>query len=126
MPEKNKIIFWTSTILIVVLEIVLPYVGSGSTEFIQKVEHLGYPAYFGTALMCFQIAGGFILLYPKLPALIKEFTYAAFAIDFIAAFVSIWAIDGLISETTYPLIALAVLLISYVYYQKLSEVKVAL
>ncbi|HMV23434.1 MAG TPA: DoxX family protein [Saprospiraceae bacterium] len=119
--RKNKIIFWMATISIVVLEIILPFIAAGSTEIIRKVEHLGYPAAFGFILMSFKIIGGFVLLYPRVPNIIKEFVYAGFAIDFIAAFVSVWAVDGIVQETVYPLIALGVLSISYMYYQKLSE-----
>jgi hypothetical protein len=49
--------------------------------------------------------------------------YVAFAIDFISAFIAYASIDGLVFNTFSPLINLALLIISYVYYHKLQNAK---
>lgn len=58
------------------------------------ITHLGYPGYFGTVLMVFKVLGSLALIVPTVPKRIKEWEYAGFAIDFIAAFVSICVVDG--------------------------------
>jgi hypothetical protein len=56
-----------------------------------------------------------------IPKRVKEWAYAGFAIDFIAAFVSIWVVDGLMLLTFFPLVILGILAVSYIYYHKLND-----
>jgi len=85
------------------------------------IRHLGYPDYFGTALMVFKVLGALALIIPMVPKRFKEWAYAGFAFDFIFAMISHVAVDGITGETFMPLIAVAILAVSYVYYHKLSE-----
>lgn len=117
--KRDKIIFWIATLLIVIFEGVLPALTAQSDEAKEGLKHLGYPEYFGVMLMFFKIIGALVLLLPKLPPTLKEFAYAGFGIDFIAAFVSIWAVDGLVPTAVFPLVAMTILLISYFYYHKI-------
>ena len=71
-------------------------------------------------LTVFKVLGALALIIPQVPARVKEWAYAGFAIDFISAFVSIWAVDGVSGMTFFPLIVLGVLIVSYVYYHKLK------
>jgi hypothetical protein len=50
--------------------------------------------------------------------------YAGFVFDFIFAFVSHWAVDGFGGQSIFPLIVLAILLVSYVTYHKLQGTKI--
>jgi hypothetical protein len=70
-------------------------------------------------LTVFKVLGTLSLIIPKVPARIKEWAYACFAIDFIAASVSHWAVDGFGGEAIFPLIVLLILIGSYVSYHKL-------
>ena len=101
--KRDKIIFWIATLLIVIFEGVLPALTAQSDEAKEGLKHLGYPEYFGVMLMFFKIIGALVLLLPKLPPTLKEFAYAGFGIDFIAAFVSIWAVDGLVPTAVFPI-----------------------
>jgi hypothetical protein len=88
---------------------------------IQGITHLGYPIYFATLLTVFKVLGSLALVIPMVPKRIKEWAYAGFAIDFISAFISTWVVDGLMLLTFFPLVVLAILVVSYIYYHKLND-----
>src|SRR3989338_2060360 len=122
--KTQKILFWTSTILIALFEGVMPALTSQTELAKEGIRHLGYPEYFGNALVVFKVLGVLVLLIPKIPARIKEWAYAGFAFDFIFATISHGAVDGISGQTFFPLIVLAVLMVSYVYYHKLNDAPV--
>ena len=118
--KTNKIIFWTATILIFLFEGVMPALTS-QTEFAKEgVRHLGYSDYFGNALVVFKILGSLILVIPQLPKRVKEWAYAGFTLDFLFASISHYAVDGFDFQTIFPLIVLAILMVSYIYFHKLN------
>lgn len=119
--KRNKIIFWTATILIFLFEGVMPAFTSQTEMAKEGIRHLGYPEYFGIALTVFKVLGAIILIVPKAPKRIKEWAYAGFGFDFIFASISHWAVDGFGMEAMFPWIVFAVLAVSYVYYHKLSD-----
>ena len=116
--KKINIIYWTATILIFLFEGVMPALTSQTEMAKEGISHLGYPAYFGLMLTIFKVLGSLALIIPKVPARVKEWAYAGFTFNFIAAFISHWAVDGFSGQTCFPLIVLAVLIVSYVYYHK--------
>lgn len=124
--KSTKIIFWVTTGLIFLFEGVMPALTSQSELAKEGIRHLGYPDYFGVMLTVFKVLGALILIIPKIPNRIKEWAYAGFAIDFIAAFVSLAAVDGFSGITLIPIIALLILIISYVNYHKLNDELVAI
>jgi hypothetical protein len=120
--NKNKLLFWIPTVLIFLFEGVMPALTSQTELAKEGIRHLGYPAYFGNALVFFKVAGALTLVIPKLPWRLKEWAYAGFAFDFIFATISHGVIDGLVFDSFLPLILLAVLAVSYSYYHKLKPV----
>jgi DoxX-like family len=122
--NKDKIIYWTTTGLIFLFEGVMPALTSQSDMAKEGIRHLGYPEYFGTALAVFKVVGAILLIVPQLPKRVKEWAYAGFAFDFLFASISHVAVDGLTSMSFFPLIVLAVLMVSYIYYHKLNPAKV--
>ena len=119
--KTNKIIFWTSTILIFLFEGVMPALTSQTELAKEGIRHLGYPEYFGNALVVFKILGVIILVVPQIPKRLKEWAYAGFTFDFLFASISHYAVDGLDFQTFFPLIVLAVLMVSYVFYHKINS-----
>lgn len=119
--KKNKIIFWLATGFIFLFEGVMPALTSNSQLAIDGIRHLGYPDYFRIMLTIFKIVGVLMLVIPAVPARIKEWAYAGFAIDFIAAAVSHWAVDGFGGQTVFPLVVLGILAVSYIHYHKLRS-----
>lgn len=119
--KKNKIIFWVTTTLIFLFEGVMPAL-TGHTEMAKEgIRHLGYPEYFGTMLVVFKVLGTLVLMIPQIPARIKEWAYAGFAIDFIAACISLIAVDGVSGLSFFPLIPLVILIVSYIYFHKINS-----
>lgn len=119
--KKHKIIFWVATTFIFLFEGVMPALTSHTELAREGIRQLGYPAYFGTMLTVFKVAGAVVIMFPKFPARLKEWAYAGMTFEFIAASVSNAAVYGLGFEAAMPLIILAILAISYIYHHKLQR-----
>jgi hypothetical protein len=125
-PSKSTVItYWAATTFIFLFEGVMPALYSQSELGKEGVRHLGYPDYFGLALVVFKIAGSILIMIPSLPKRVKEWVYAGFAFDFIFACISHWVVDGMGFQTIMPLIILAILVVSYVTYHKIYGLKLA-
>jgi hypothetical protein len=118
--KKDKLIFWTSTIIIALFEGLMPALTSQTELAKEGIRHLGYPEYFGNALVVFKVLGVIAIVLPKVPARIKEWAYAGFAFDFLFATISHGVVDGINGQTFFPLIVFGILAVSYIYYHKLS------
>ncbi|MCD0467066.1 DoxX family protein [Flavobacterium sp. ENC] len=121
--KKAKIIFWITTIIIFLFEGVMPALTSQSELAKEGIRHLGYPEYFGNALVVFKVLGVLALVIPQVPNRIKEWAYAGFTFDFLFASISHFAVDGFGFQSFFPLIILVILLISYFYYHKIERHK---
>ena len=117
--KTTKILFWTTTIIIFLFEGVMPALTSQTELAKEGIRHLGYPAYFGMALVVFKVVGTIILILPQVSARIKEWAYAGFGFDFIFASISHFAVDGMDFQSFFPLIIFGILIVSYVNYRKL-------
>jgi uncharacterized membrane protein YphA (DoxX/SURF4 family) len=119
--KSTKIIYWITTILIVLFEGLMPALTFNSDLAKQGISHLGYPDYFRVAFTGFKVAGAILLILPQVSRRLKEWAYAGFTFDFLFAFISYAAVDGLANGATwFPLIVLAVLMVSYICYNKLQ------
>ncbi len=121
--KKSNILFWITTGMIFLFEGVMPALTSQTQMAKEGIRHLGYPEYFGVMLAVFKVLGSIVLIVPQIPARIKEWAYAGFAIDFIAAAVSLWAVDGLNATVALPLVAFGILAVSYIQYHQLLAAK---
>lgn len=119
--KNAKIIFWTTTIIVFIMEGLIPAFTSQSELAKQGISHLGYPPYFGNALVVFKVLGALILIIPQAPKRIKELAYAGFTFDFLFASISHFVIDGMSFQSFFPLIFLAILGVSYTYYHKTNQ-----
>jgi len=113
----SKYFYWGSTILIALLAAL-----SGAMYFVAQMpaetfERLGYPDYFRVLLGIGKLMGAAALLLP-LPRSLKEWTYAAFTIDFTAAFISHLAVGDPIGTAIMPVITLLILMASYTGFHK--------
>jgi hypothetical protein len=122
--KKDKIIFWTATTLIALFEGLMPALTSQTELAKEGIRHLGYPEYFGNALVVFKVAGVLALIIPQVPKRVKEWAYAGFAFDFLFAIISHAAVDGINGQTFFPLVVLGVLIVSYVYFHKINANKI--
>ena len=119
--KSTKIIYWTTTTLIFLFEGLMPALTSQTEMAKEGLNHLGYPAYFGLALVVFKVLGTLALIIPQVPKTLKEWAYAGFVFDFIFAAISHWAVDGFGMDAVFPLIIMAVLLVSYRSYHQLQS-----
>ena len=119
--KKDKWIFWIVTGIIVLFDGVMPAFTFQSEMAKEGIRHLGYPDYFGVMLTVFKVLGALALIIPYIPKRVKEWAYAGFAIDFISAFVSTWAVDGLSAMTFFPIVFLGLLTLSYVYWNRINK-----
>jgi hypothetical protein len=119
--KTTKIVYWTATIIIFLMEGLIPAFTSQTQLAKEGIRHLGYPEYFGNALVVFKVLGTLALLLPKVSDRIKEWAYAGFAFDFIFACISHWTVDGFGAQTLLPLLFLGILLTSYIFYNKLKN-----
>jgi hypothetical protein len=71
-------------------------------------------------LAVFKVLGSLALVLPVVPKRVKEWAYAGFGFDFISAFISLVVVDGLNAAALFPVVALVVLVVSYVSYHKLN------
>lgn len=119
--KKDKIIFWVSTSLISLFEGVMPALTSQTEMAKEGIRHLGYPEYFGVALVVFKVLGVLALMIPAVPKWLKEWAYAGFVFDFLFASISHTVIDGWGFGTLFPILVMGVLMVSYTYYHKLNQ-----
>lgn len=121
--KKNKIIFWTATIIIALWEAVMPM-----ATWITVPEYmtfgtkaLGYPDYFAFTLAIAKVLGVIAIVYTKTPTILKEWAYAGLSFTLIFAFLSHLMVDKNIGFMLMPLAFLGVLTVSYIYNKKLKS-----
>lgn len=117
--KTTKITYWACTTIIFLFEGLLPALTSHTPIAVEGIRHLGYPDYFRVMLTVFKVLGALALMLPIVKGRFKEWAYAGFGITFISAAVSHGMIDGLNFQTFFPLIILAILVISYLSYHKI-------
>ena len=122
--KKNKIIFWTATILIALWEAVMPI-----STWILAPEYmtigtkaLGYPDYFAYALVIAKILGVIAITYPKTPEKLREWAYAGLTFTLVFAFISHACVDKNIVYMIMPLAVLGILALSYFYKDNIQTV----
>jgi uncharacterized membrane protein len=91
-PEKSQrgklIVYWITTVLIAFVLISGGIVElANSKEAIDGMLSLGYPVYFTHLLGYWKIAGGIVLLAPRL-SLVKEWAYVGVFLDMTGAFMT--------------------------------------
>ncbi|MGB7068218.1 MAG: DoxX family protein [Pyrinomonadaceae bacterium] len=118
--KTTKIIYWTTTIIIFLMEGVIPALTSQTELAKQGISHLGYPEYFGNALVVFKVLGVLAVIIPQVPMRIKEWAYAGIGFIFLFASISHAAVDGFGFQAILPLIFFGILSVSYIYYHRLN------
>ncbi|MCW5910103.1 MAG: DoxX family protein [Cyclobacteriaceae bacterium] len=121
--KKNKIIFWTATIIIALWEAVMPMATwiFASEYMTFGTKALGYPDYFAYSLAIAKVLGVIAITYPKAPVKLKEWAYAGLSFTLIFAFISHAFVDKNIGYMIMPLAFLGILAVSYFYNQKIKN-----
>lgn len=121
--KRTKILYWTFTGLVFLLDGLLPALTSHTELARQGISHLGYPDYFRVMLTFFKVAGAAVLVFPQFKGRIKEWAYAGFSFNFLSAAISHAVVDGFDGQTVFPVVMLAILALSYFNYHKLNETR---
>ncbi len=117
--RTNKIIYWICTGLLA-LFILSGAFFMNSQMAIEGTRHLGLPEWFRWELNIGHVIGGLLLIIP-VGKRIKEWNYAALGIDYISALIAHLAVDGPVPVSFSPLVTMALLVGSYIYYHKLKD-----
>ncbi|MEO6188812.1 MAG: DoxX family protein [Ginsengibacter sp.] len=119
VSKAVKITYWVTTSIISLWELSGAFFIDSELAK-QGMRHLQLPEWFRWEVSIGHIIGGILLIVPIAPR-IKEWTYVAFGIDFISAFIAYASIDGAVDTLLYPLVMLVLLVISYVSYHKIYQ-----
>ncbi|MCR4032097.1 MULTISPECIES: DoxX family protein [Flavobacterium] len=115
--KKTKKIYWTVTVVSMIMIIVPPYF-LPNNQLEETIHRLGYPNYFRSELDILKIVGAIVILIPSFPTMFKEWAYVGFGILLLSASLAHFVTDG-IAEGFPPLIPFIVLSVSYYYFRKL-------
>ncbi len=121
--KKDKIIYWTATIFILLFEGVMPL---GTLLFAPQyatagTEPLGYPNYFAYALIVCKVLGVIAITLPQVSPKLKEWAYAGFTFNLLFAALSHAVVDGNIGFVIMPIVILGILAVSYYYAGKIKN-----
>lgn len=121
--STNKIVFWITSGFLFLFEGVMPVTAwiFAPTSVTTGAIALGFPAYFAYVLIVFKLLGAIALIIPTLPRQIKEWAYAGLAFNFICASISHFIVNGSQFVSFFPLIILAILVVSYLQYFKVYQ-----
>lgn len=80
--------FWVFTVLFALQMGFTAYAQLRLPQVAETFVHLGFPAYFRVELSWAKLAGLAVLLIPMVPARLKEWAYAGFAITLVSALIA--------------------------------------
>jgi hypothetical protein len=87
--------FWIATLLFALQMGFTAYAQLRIPQVATAFVHLGFPAYFRVELAWAKFVGLVVLLVPMVPAWMKEWAYAGFAITLVSALIAHFAVgDG--------------------------------
>ena len=116
--KTDKIIYWASTGLICAFMAMSCFMYfSKSPQLMESIKTVGIPYYFIVLLGIFKALGILALLFSKWNTL-KEWAYAGFTFTFVGA---VWVHTATNTPFVGALVALALLAVSYIYWNKLKK-----
>jgi hypothetical protein len=129
--KKDRIIYWTTTsiVLAVMVFSIINFTFLQGVPFPEGgFVHLHLPNYFRIELTIAKTLGVLALLIPSVPTKIKEFAYFGFGITLLSAIIAHFSVGDASRSVLFildPLGFFVVLVVSYVYFEKLTAAKVA-
>lgn len=117
--KATKITYYATTGLISFAMLFSTYTYLTKPELKEAFQHLGFPDYFRVELAIAKFIAAIALWLPV--RLLKETAYIGLSISFVSAFIAHIAVGDPIGHIIYPLVILAILIVSYVTYAKTSN-----
>lgn len=117
--NTTKITYYATTGLISFAMLFSTYAYLTKPELKGAFQHLGFPDYFRIELAIAKFIAAIALWLPV--RLVKEAAYIGLAINFVSACIAHVAVGDPIGAIIYPVVVLAILIVSYVTYTKTSN-----
>jgi DoxX-like family len=114
--------FWISTALFALQMSFTAYAQLRLPQVAEAFAHLGFPAYFRIELSWAKLAGVAALLVPMVPARLKEWAYAGFAITLVSALVAHLTVGDGVEKWSWPAGTAVLWGVSYFFFRRLSSV----
>ena len=114
--------FWISTALFALQMGFTAYAQLKLPQVAAAFTHLGFPAYFRVELSWAKFAGLAALLIPMVPARIKEWAYAGFAITLVSALIAHLAAGDGVAAWGWAVGTGVLWLLSYFFWRRLQAV----
>jgi hypothetical protein len=111
--------FWIATALFCLQMGFTAYAQLRLPQVAQAFQHLGFPDYFRVELSCAKLLGVALLLLP-VPARLREWAYAGFAIDLASALVAHLAVGDGPAAWGWAAATGALWAVSYIFWRRLS------
>src|SRR5262249_8151408 len=117
---KTKLVYWLTTIPLLFF-----MAGGGVADALHVesartiISHLGYPDYFMTLIRVAKVLGGIALL-AAVPRSLREWAYAGFTFDLIAAAFSHATVGDSLDRVMTPVVLLALTQVSYWAWRQLA------
>ncbi len=118
--KKDKIIYWIATGIFGAMMLMSGFMYFTDPKVVEGFKFMGFPDYFRVELGAAKLLGAIVLLIPQIPTRVKEWAYAGFGINLIAAAITHIAI-GDTTGITMPLILLVILVVSNIYLHKIKN-----
>jgi len=114
--KATKITYYATTGLISFAMLFSAYAYLTKPELKEGFQHLGFPDYFRVELGIAKFMAAIALWLPV--RLLKETAYIGLSISFVSAFIAHIAAGDPVGNIIYPLVVLAILIVSYATYIK--------
>ena len=108
----SKIIYWTSTVIVVVMLLFALIYLTGSPEVVSGFTKAGYPQHLRIVLGIAKPAAAIVLLLPGL-GLLKEWAYAGAGFTWMMAVIAHYSAGDGVQVWSIPLVLLALLIVSW-------------
>jgi hypothetical protein len=112
--------FWIPTALMCLQMTLSAYSCFSIPAVAQLFAHLGYPPYFRIELAIAKLLGVAALLVPIVPARLKEWAYAGFAINLVSAFIAHVAVGDGVAQWISSVVIGILWILSYFFYRRLQ------
>ena len=120
-PKTRIAIYWIITALFCLQMSFTAYAQLRLPQVAAMFAHLGFPDYFRVELSWAKVVGIVLLLLP-VPARLKEWAYAGFAITLISALIAHFAVGDGPQAWSWPAITSVLWALSYVFWRRLQSV----
>ncbi|HJQ37108.1 MAG TPA: DoxX family protein [Thermoanaerobaculia bacterium] len=123
-PKTNAILYWIATALFCLQMAFTAYAQLTLPQVAEMFTHLGFPDYFRVELSWAKLLGVALLLAP-VPARLKEWAYAGFAITLASALIAHFAKGDALEVWIWAAVTSVLWALSYVFWRRRAAAHVS-